>query len=456
MADTSPSAQVASLKYQSSRFIPGVCPTTEESEDAIVKTVLMYQPSTVPKGFETEDAVFSRQMVRNAIEDLKGNSVPGYPYCFTYGKKKLWKENRREELVDMVINRISKLLAVGEEIESMSAIEMVDRGLVDPVAIFVKNEAHTMEKIAQGRWRLISNCTLIDEIIARMLSTNQKKVDDRNCYNQDGSAGGWDWSTDGSAARCYESVEPWISEAASNDARAWDWSLRRELFDIDDEIRRRLNGASKSSSWFRLKRNSTICKTRKVFVTTDGRLFCLVNDGVQLSGHYDTTTTNCRIRNFVAVFSGSKHSKSAGDDNISSYVEDAVERAKKWGITLTDYKKVDMSEGFEFCSQHFTKNKAVPVSCTKPLFNVLMKKPNIKDYETFCKEFRNAQDIELAKRTLYACGYMAEIASGGGAKQNGEEDLEGEEDGESSDESCSSRASIETKTQESKEEECDW
>lgn len=417
------------MKYQSSCFIPGVCPSADESEDAIVKTVEMYSPSTVPEGFETEDAIFSRQLVRNAIEELKGNSVPGYPYCFTYGKKKMWRDNRREELVDMVIMRIHKLLELeSKDIEGMSASEMVDKGLIDPVAIFVKNEAHSVEKIAQKRWRLISNCTLIDEIIARMLSTNQKKVDDNHCYNQDGSAGGWDWSTDAGAARCYQSVKPWIPKAASNDARAWDWSLRRRLFEIDDEIRRRLNGAKIESSWFRLKRNSTICKTRKVFVTTDGRMFCLIYDGVQLSGHFDTTTTNCRIRNFVAVYSGSKHSKSAGDDNISSYVEDAVEKAKLWGITLTDYKKVDISEGFEFCSQHFQETKAVPVSCTKPLFNLIMKEPTIKDYEIFCKEFRNAADLELAKRTLYACGYFTNIASGGGAKENDEEDSVGEEE----------------------------
>ncbi len=353
----------------------------------------------------------SRFQVRSCLQEMNKQAAAGFPYCFTHQLKGTWIMLDPETVVELVLKRL-KLLEEADprELEKLTAVQMVEQGYVDPVAVFVKDEPHKVSKIKEGRFRLISNCSIVDECIKRLLFKEQNEADKLDCYNPNGSAGGWDWTTDEAAAICYNSVEAWLPEAASSDISAWDWSLAMWLFRAETEVRRRLNGSSRESLWFRIATNITTCFGRSVYVLSDGTAYVLENDGVQKSGDLNTTTGNGRMRNIIACLLGAKNSKSCGDDNISTYVEDAVEKALRYGVRLTDYTKIDLKAGFEFCSAMFTEAKAIPLSCVKALYTLLTDPPSTEKLTVFLREFRHAPDLDQARKAISLSGYMDVIS----------------------------------------------
>nr|UHS71501.1 MAG: hypothetical protein 2 [Sobelivirales sp.] len=349
-------------------------------------------------------------MIREAFGKMNGTAVPGTPYHFTYPRKSDWISKDLESLVDLVLERLTLLEYIApSNLELHANTELIAYGFQDPVSIFVKGEPHKIEKIQQGRYRLIANCTLVEEAIKRLLFAEQNDADKADCYNESGSAGGWDWTTDEAASRCFRSLKSWLPTAATSDVSAWDWSVKEWMFMAELEIRRRLNGASKTSSWYKISYNVYKCFCRSVYILTDGTAYTLEHPGVQKSGDYNTTTTNGRIRNLMAVLVGSEKSKSAGDDNISTYVDDAVAKYAKYGLKVTDYKKVENGR-VPFCSATFTEDKAIPDSAMKSLYNLLMSKPSYMLLDTFRNEFRHAPDIDKAEAGILSSGYLAELA----------------------------------------------
>jgi len=385
-------------------------PDGPELEAAINKTLEFYPKTSVPKGFENERAEVSRQMIREAFAKMNGTAVPGTPYAFTYPRKSDWIEKDLECLVDMVLIRLCLLEnSSSSTVEALYNTTLIDLGYQDPVSVFVKDEPHTIEKIKQGRYRLIANCTLVEEAIKRLLFAEQNEADKNDCYNECGSAGGWDWTTDEAAARCFECIRPWLPNAATSDVSAWDWSFKEWMFMAELEIRRRLNGASTKSSWYKISYNVYKSFCRSVYVLTDGSAYTLEHPGVQKSGDYNTTTTNGRIRNLMAVLVGSDKSKSAGDDNISTWVEDAVHKYAKYGIRVTDYERVKDGK-VKFCSATFTESKAIPDSAMKSLYKLLWSQPSYMLLDTFRNEFRHAPDLERAEAAILRSGYLADLA----------------------------------------------
>lgn len=393
--------------YQAARFIKSDPPDSRKLEDAIAKTVTFYPRTTVPKGFRADFVCLSRAQIRDCLQEMNKSAVPGYPYSFRHPTKGAWIENSCEDLVDAVLKRL-KLLedADPSDLEKLAATELVDRGYVDPVAVFVKNEPHKVSKIKEGRYRLISNCSIVDECIKRLVYGVQNDADKDDCYSPNGSAGGWDWTTDQAAKKCYDSLLSWLPQAATSDVSAWDWSLNSWLFTAELEVRRRLNGASAGSLWFRVASNITICFGRSVYILSDGSAYVLQNDGVQKSGDYNTTTSNGRMRNLLSCLLGCENSKSMGDDNVSTYVDGAVEKALEYGVRLTDYRKVDLEEGFEFCSSIFNGSRAIPLTCVKALYSLLADFPSEEKLLIFLREFRHAPELDSARAAISASGYL--------------------------------------------------
>lgn len=407
--------------YQASRFIPTNPPPAHVLEEAIKKTAEFYPRTVVPKGFEGPLAIITRLQVRECFHQMNKDAVAGYPYSFVHAKKGQWIDRDVETLIDLVLIRLQLLEETDPKVVGqLMPEELVDQGFVDPVAVFVKNDPHPMRKIVEGRYRIISNCSLVDECVKRLLYTEQNNADKDECYEPNGSSGGWDWTTDEAAARCYKSVEPWLDEAATSDVSAWDWSIAAWMFDAELKIRKILNGASDVGSWSKITANLTMCFGKSVYVLSDGDALILQNDGVQKSGDLNTTSGNGRMRNMISVLVGrgqTKNTKSAGDDNLSTFVDGSVEEALKYGIRLTDYKKIEnKEEGFEFCSNIFTPTRAIPLTCVKSLYKLLSSKPDPELLEVFYREFRHAPDIYDARVAISYSGYESYYAPVGGAK----------------------------------------
>lgn len=365
----------------------------------------------MPSGFESPEVTLSDREIYDVMRQMKAQALAGLPYMIGRNKtKSSWFVKDPEFIVACVRERIFKLNSIKpEDLRKLSAKELVEQGYVDPVRVFIKNEFHPIEKIKSGRFRIVCNVSLVDEIVMRLLCTKQNDSDSNNCYRGQGTAIGWDFmSGDYESARCYESVASWVEEACTNDASGWDWSVAEWCFDIDLEVRIKLNGAAPDSSFQRILRNVYICLANSVFVTSDGKMYRAKFRGIQKSGLFNTGHTNSRMRNGVAFLCGCDKSISMGDDNMSTHVDGYEEKALVYGFKLTDMRKNEPGGGFEFCSHMFYPDKCVPLNVWKGLANLLNSGANLERLEQFRDRYRHAPEIEEVERVIEKCGYLAD------------------------------------------------
>lgn len=412
--------ELRSLVYQASRIKP--VPVVDENrlKSSIDQVVTFSNPTSVPNGLEKSDGVVSRGQIISAVDSLKNDGSPGYPFVYTHASKGELKDPiNREELIEAVITRLSMLAGFTlKEVEDMTPVDLVRNGLVDLVKIFVKQDPHSSQKLADGRYRLIASRSVTDEVCERLLTTPQNESDKLGCMSENGTASGCDFVSDEGAKKLYDVMRPRNADSDdlkfSSDIKAWDFSMKRWLFQAELEVRKKLNGASDDSAWWDLIQKMKICLMRSVFALSDGRLFVIKTEGVQKSGGFDTTPGNTRKRNLAAVYVGSKKSKSMGDDNDSSVPkidgryatkEEITKLYADIGLEITDIN-MNPTE-FDFCSHVFKDGVAYPTSLGKGLYNLLQKNHEITPelLHTFYTEYRHSEKIGLVRGFLEARGY---------------------------------------------------
>lgn len=394
---------------QVEKIVVGTAPTGDELERSIQGVVSMYPVSVVPAEFEHADVKISRGRVRQVFRDLNPDASSGYPWMIQFPTKQDFVNRDPERLIDLVLSRLSvRQSTTLKEIERLGPVGILKKGLCDPIRVFVKSEFHSVEKYKEGRMRLISNVSIVDEIIERLLYTNQNTDHQNHCLSGQGTAVGWDISTDLGVQAAYESVEKHLDKAADSDVSGWDMSVKEWGFTAEAEIRKRLCTATKQSSWCHQSDVHFGLTCRSVYVVTDGTMYCSTMNGLQNSGKYLTSYSNSIQRNLLAFLMGCDWSISMGDDNVSTYVENAVEKAYKFGFRLKNYKKVDRSKGFEFCSHMFLKDRAIPINPDKGFANLLAKSPSRVAVEDFLRVYRHVDGVQLAVYVsiLDACGYL--------------------------------------------------
>lgn len=403
-------AEIRSLIVQMEKIIEGRKPTLKEMENAIEKVVKMYPKSKIPDGWEGKVLRISKHKIREVLVLLNREASPGYPWMIDYPTKGNFIDSNSDLIVDTVLARLKARIETPYELmKTMHPVELVKRGLCDPVRVFVKNEFHTLEKIEEGRMRLISNVTIIDEVIERLMYSIQNNDHQAACHSGQGTAVGWDISTDEGSKRSYGSVEKHLPTAADSDVSGWDMSVKEWGFEVEAEARRRMCGAERNSVWCDMNLKQFVCTSRSVYVVTDGTMFCCTMNGLQNSGKYLTSYSNSIQRNGLAVLMGCDWSISMGDDNVSTWVENAEEKAKEFGFRLKNYKRVDPDIGFEFCSHLFTRDGNIPLNPDKGFANLLSKKPDRGELEDFfLRVYRHIPELDklIFKQVLHVCGYM--------------------------------------------------
>lgn len=274
-----------------------------------------------------------------------------------------------------------------EEVDSMTPQELVEHGLTDPVRVFVKNELHSTRKRDQERWRLIFAVSFVDQIIERLLCNDQNKRE-ISTWKDHPSAPGLGLSDDDQLSCLYKDMMTLFDggEGAEADVTGWDWSVQHWELLEEAEFRITLGHMSKTAAHaMRLRYR---CVSASVYALPDGNLATLLTKGVQLSGCFNTSSTNSRLRVFVAYLVGAEWAKAMGDDCVEDPVDDAVSKYAALGHPLKMYER--RTDQFEFCSTIFSAEGAWPVDGTKTLGNLLEQK-SITDefvYQFSC-EMRN-------------------------------------------------------------------
>lgn len=250
--------------------------------------------------------------------------------------------------------------------------ELVDTFCCDPVRVFVKNEPHRKRKIIENRQRLISSVSIVDQIIERLLFNEQNKAEIAR-WDSIPSKPGMGFSDD--CAKKVASLAPPGVKAAEADLSAFDWSVQGWQLHMDGEVRIALK-TDCTPLYANLVRARVYCLSNSVFTSSRGKMYSQVTPGIQLSGSFNTSSSNSRIRVLMAYLCGATWAFAMGDDCVESYDPDAVERYQKMGHILKFYK--ECGDTFEFCSQLFDRRTLEhrPVTADKMLTNLLNQRPS--------------------------------------------------------------------------------
>lgn len=371
--------------------------------------LLTQYPRTKPPAGVLEDGI-DRDVIKRRIVDMVNHEVnrtskPGIPYVLLGNcNEDILRENF-PLILDVTMRRLELLCSADpEHVKTLTPTELVQQGYCDPVRVFIKDEPHSVRKQKSKRWRLIFAVSMPDQLIERIFSSKQNKTEIAS-WQDIPSAPGIGLSDDTQLASLYDRVVSLIGDGAGAEAdvTGWDWSVKEWELLAEADLRVRLGGMTGYQS--NLVHNRFLCVSRSVYAMPDGNLLTLVGNGVQLSGCYNTSSTNSRLRVMVAYLVGARWAVAMGDDCVEEYVADAQEKYRELGHPLKMYEK--RRDHFEFCSNLFTAQGTWPVDGTKTLYNLLEQKKITPEFLVqFRMEMRNSprlgEFLESAARVANA------------------------------------------------------
>lgn len=273
-----------------------------------------------------------------------------------------------EMLIELVIDRLKRLGSM--DISSLTPQELVALNLTDPVRVFVKDEPHSLRKRQQKRWRLIFCVSLVDQLVERLLCGAQNSAEIRSWQTLP-SAPGMGLTLDEDLRHIHARMMDLSGgrPMAEADITGFDWSVKEWELLLDAEVRVRLGNMTGFIA--NALRNRVLCVSRSVYAMPDGELL-VSTPGVQLSGSYNTSSTNSRIRVMLAYLAGASWAVAMGDDCVEEFVPEAPERYAALGHKLKMYTRRE--DSFSFCSTWFTPGGAWPEDGTKTLYRLLEQK----------------------------------------------------------------------------------
>jgi len=283
-----------------------VTPTEKEKDLVLYYSELAYKDARwkIPSDFMTYEHF------RRVVMGLEAQSSPGYPLCrdfptigdyFGNSEKLAWQESRIHE-----------------------TWERFQRFLQDPehcFRIFIKQEPHKPEKVAEGRWRLIFACGLMLNILGQMLFTEQRTVEMDNwgripsAYGFSLFRGGWKYMKD---------IMDSKKLTLSCDKSSWDLFSPGWPYELKLRFRENmcLNMDERWRTMARLYYRLAYSDSR--FVTSSGDLFEQEVDGIMKSGLPTTIDDNSTAQWFLHCLASIRSGRapgrlfSVGDDTIQN------------------------------------------------------------------------------------------------------------------------------------------
>jgi len=290
--------------------------------------------------------------------DVVKTSGPGYPLCVTYATN----GDAIAEISSRLVRIATMRLALLATCDCLNAVELVMDGVVDPVKLFIKDEPHSLKKISQGMWRLISSVSLVDQLVARFLHSPLNRweiLHFREIPSQPGM---------GIEDSDFERMQDWFDgqPIISTDVSGWDWSVKEWLMEADMRMRVRLCNLQSDDIIAKLMYGRLHATKYKLFVTSNRKLFAQVVPGIQPSGDFNTSSSNSRMMAFVLTLCGAHWIKTMGDDAVSKGT------SQPQLSRLVDVKVfTESTTEFEFCSHVVTPSSVSCCGWAKSAFRYL-------------------------------------------------------------------------------------
>lgn len=251
--------------------------------------------------------------------------------------------------------------------------------------------------------RLIFSVSLIDNLIALLLFSNQNKAE--ITYNHTLPVKPGMSLSDTGLKIINEQVAQGatLGLLAEADIKGWDWCFQEYNF-LEDLKRRTTLNSGYGTVWEKIARSHYHCMARKVMVLSNGEMFMQVKPGIMPSGWYNTSSTNSSARvmdaytvHMMAGFQP-KFCIANGDDTSESYVQEAKEHYLRLGKVVGLYGFSSFYD-FEFCSTKFDGTLGYPVNVDKQLVNFFLNLPErnedfISRFSQFKYEMRNHPQLD--------------------------------------------------------------
>ncbi|WBG54469.1 P2ab [Mimosa mosaic virus] len=377
--DRGSAAERSSLLLQARRF--KIAPRPTGLEEACKALLKQYPRSTVLSCFRGEkwdwETIIAAAAKKTLSSEINLTASPGVPCAALGSTNDAVLSRHRNFVVAAVVERLYLLMNANlKEMSKMSPVELVAAGFCDPVRLFVKQEPHPVKKLAEGRYRLISSVSLVDQLVERMLFGPQNTLEIDQWYKIP-SKPGMGLSSRDQQRMIWQDVKRkhHLHPAAEADISGFDWTVQEWELWSDVEIRIALAGVGRLpvSNCMRAR---FYCFMNSVFQTSSGELIAQGYPGIMKSGSYCTSSTNSRVRCLMAELIGAPWCIAMGDDSVEGFVPGAKEKYLKLGHTCKDYVacKTYASgelEKFNFCSHEITSHSCWLTSWPKTLFRFL-------------------------------------------------------------------------------------
>jgi len=396
-------AELTSLKLQCSNFRHGREPSQDEKNQVLYSILADYPKGNLPEVFCKTELLIN--YIDKIMDEVNGSSNPGVPWSFYASTNKEFMEKHRFFIIVCVYERLIRLMTT--DISKLSAVDLVKGLYCDPIRLFVKQEAHKVKKIQEGRFRLIMSVSLIDQIVERVLFSFQNKMEIEQwikCPSKPGM--GFTTMQNEALLSHWKNL---FQRMVSSDISAWDWSVKKWLLDLDCEARKMLaNYVSQENynNWSRMVNSRFVCVARSVLTLSNGQMYSQLTDGIQKSGSYNTSSSNSRMRYAIAKLIGAENVNSMGDDAVEEFVLDAVSKYRDIGFEAKQYDEVTLEKGVEFCSHKYFTDHVQAISWPKQLFHLLGdKNPTMELLAQFISEMSENPELRSCLEVLRVSGW---------------------------------------------------
>lgn len=286
---------MSSLKISTSKF--RVIPEPKGLRDAAFKAARLGAKAPAPEW--VKDLIPTHHDVVSTYLEMNEDANAGYPYSVEGQKKVEWARHNHVEAVKRVQLRIAALRAVDVDVlDSMSAVELVRAGFVDPTAVIEKNEPTSIQKLEEGRPRNVICGSCVDESIDRLLFGPLNKAQIES-WGDVPSCIGLGFTSEGVKQICWSMMQLCFESRgkplASSDVSGWEFSMQRWHFRADWIRRCAASGVDEASDYAQIMWKRMICIFRSVYVFTDGTMWAQTVDGWQKSGKINTSSTNTQL-----------------------------------------------------------------------------------------------------------------------------------------------------------------
>lgn len=381
-------------------------PTIDEIRESDSRLLPLYIKFDLPQYLLSYNRQEWSAAISAMLPYVKAEASPGVPHAMIANRNDLFLQACGERFNDIVLNRVEALLRLSlHDLEAMSRQERLDFNLMDPVRVFVKNEPHKIQKLQEGRVRLIMSVSLTDKMIEMLLSRHVCKLEIQNWKTIPSKPGiGFTLESNQSV---YDDVTKSGYDMSYADISGWDWNVKE--WQIKDEAESLIKLSNQISPvWEHLLRAKAILESQSIYQFSDGNMVMPLFKGIVNSGKLRTSRGNSWMRVRIADLIGSRKTIAAGDDSVENTVPNAISKYLSYGIRCKEYEPVH--DTFEFCSRIYGNGFSYPVNKAKMVMNLLHNNPsNFIEYKLlmigFEDEMRDHPDYDKVLRQLESVGW---------------------------------------------------